>query len=651
VPGLGAKRVAALQESGLSTVRDLLYHFPRRYIDRSTVVPLGRIASCRDRECTVVGTVTRTRVERGRQTRFRIQVSDDTGTLDVLWFHGVPYFRRTIHTGARLCLTGKVSRYGTFQMVHPLMERVGAKSKGPELPFLPVYPVSMAMREVNFQQKSLVKAIEWCLDNLKHYPRVLPRAIEEKKGFPALAECLRQLHFPDDPTRLEPYRERLRYEELYQVALTLRWTRRKFALPGRPMCPGGLVDTVRGSLPFPLTPDQDRALAVLLEDAGSGTRMHRLLQGDVGCGKTIVALLACLPALNEGCQVAWLSPTEVLARQSHRVIARWLEVIGVTPALLTGAMPAAERRETLGGLRSGDVRVVVGTHALIQEGVAFRTLGMTVIDEQQRFGVEQRLALQEKDPAADFLLMSATPIPQTLAQTLYGDLEVVTIRHRPAGRTSVSTHLVPESKRGDMEEFIGARIAEGAQVFHIVPRIEQSDPDDEVRDAATVASELRGGPLGSVAVGMVHGRMGAGEVEREMRAFAEGATKLLVATTVVEVGVDVPAATIMVVENAERFGLCQLHQLRGRVGRGGDRAYCFLLARETAGGVAAERLRRFCRTHDGFEIAELDLSLRGPGEVLGSRQAGWDDLRMADIVRDAGLFREINQELSSLLAR
>ncbi|MBD3316304.1 MAG: DEAD/DEAH box helicase, partial [Chitinivibrionales bacterium] len=633
IPGLGAKRVAALEESGLRTIGDLLHHFPRRYIDRSRIVPLEDVREYLGKQCTVVGSVTRTRVEPGRKSRFRVLISDETGSLEALWFHGIPYYRKAIHSGMRLCLTGKIGHFGGFQMVHPLMESLGTKKHRPDMPFLPVYPVSTAMREVNLQQKSLVKAVDWCLRNLKHYPQILPRCIEDKKGFPPMSECIRSLHFPQDLSRLESYRERVRYEELYQTALALRWNRRKFALPGRSMCRGDMVNTVRKALPFSLTKDQDRALESLLASAEASTRMHSLLQGDVGSGKTVVALLACLPALNEGYQVAWLSPTEVLARQSRSVVEKWLEVLGVQPELLTAGRPVAKQKAILSGLKSATIRFVIGTHSLIQERVTFRKLGIIVIDEQQRFGVEQRLALQAKDPAADFLLMSATPIPQTLAKTLYGDLEVVTIHKRPVGRKPVSTHYVPKSKRAAMEKFIAARIENGEQAFYIVPRIEQSDPEDTLSDSVTVATRLRKGMLGAFPVGIVHGKMSNEQVEDEMKAFSEGKTKVLVATTVVEVGVDVPAATIMVIENAERFGLCQLHQLRGRVGRGGGKAYCFLPANETYEGGVAERIRRFCRTEDGFEIAELDLRLRGPGEITGTRQAGFDELRFADIIR------------------
>jgi len=652
VPGLGPRRIAALRESGIETIRDLLYHFPRRYIDRSVIVPISRLNTHVGQTCCVIGVVTRTRVERGRNMRFRIQVTDDSGSFEALWFHGIPFLRTSIRTGQRYLFTGAVSHYGVVQMVHPVIEQLGASGGAPDIAYLPQYPLTEAMREAGFGQKGLLRAIRWIIDNLKHYPQVLPQHIERKKGFPTLQECLRRLHLPENPADRERYAARLRYEELYQLALTLRWSRRKFALPGRPMKPGTMAETLKAALPFRLTEDQEAAIRKLYDDAAADRRMHRLLHGDVGSGKTIVALFACLPALNEGLQVAWMAPTEVLASQTARRISAWLSPLGIKVQEFRGGISASDRQQVLRDLGSGVCRFVVGTHALLQPGVRFARLGMIVIDEQHKFGAEQRLRLAEKDAASDFLLMSATPIPQTLAKTLYGDLDITTIRSLPEGRQPVSTHIVPEAKRADMEQYIAGQIGrEGKQAYYLVPRIESCDEGEKMRDINDVFASLERGPLASTPKAMIHGRMKSEEKDEVMRKFGRGEVKLLIATTLIEVGIDVEAATLMVIENAERFGLSQLHQLRGRVGRGKKQGYCFLMTGQQIDEDCRRRLESFCMMHDGFAIAELDLRLRGPGDVVGYRQTGWEDLKAADIVRDADLFKEIQEEVDRLLER
>jgi ATP-dependent DNA helicase RecG len=650
VSGFGPKRASALRESGIETVGDLLYHFPRRYIDRSRITPLASAGDHLDETCTVTGTIERARVERGRRSRLRALLTGEGGAIELVWFAGIPLYRSIITTGARLLVTGRVGRYGHFQMVHPLVERLREDDDGRSVHPLPCYPLSEPMREAGVGNRLLSKAVLWSLDRLDHAPRLLPERIEAKHGFPPLDKCLREIHLPTDLAALEPFRARLRYEELYTLALTLRWSRRKFALPGRVLRAGDLPERFRRTLPFSLTIDQERAVGALYADAASPRRMHRLLQGDVGSGKTIVAFFACLPALASGLQVAWLAPTEVLAMQSHRVIDGWLKSLGFGAALLTGGMAAAEKRAVQESLASGAVRFVVGTHALIMPSVKFKGIGMMVIDEQHKFGAAQRLALQEKDPAADFLLMSATPIPQSLAGTLYGDLDLVTIAKPPLGRQPVATHLVAEKKRADMERFVLDRLhGHHESVFWVAPRIERDDDSGEpLKDAESVFADLSKGIFKGIPAACLHGRLSTAEKAATMDAFAAGTIKLLVCTTVIEVGIDVPQATIMVIENAERFGLAQLHQLRGRVGRGGEKSYCFLLAQQSEEAEVAERLTFFCRNQDGFAIAEKDLTLRGPGEVAGSRQTGWDDLKMADIIRDAKLFREIQEELDSL---
>ena len=650
VPGLGRKRITALKESGIETIGDLLYHFPRKFVDRSTIVPIAELSDYVDKPCAVIGTITKTRVERGRKPRLRIQVSDDTGSFEALWFYGIPFFRKMLYKGKKLLLYGKIRKFITYQMSHPLAEVIGANKTTVDIPFLPQYPLTSAMRDSHMQQETVFKSIQWVLKNIKHYPQILPEKIEKKNSFPPLSTCLNEIHIPSDPVKLKTYFDRLRYEELYQLALTLRWSKRKFALPGRSMKSEKLPKKLEANLPFVLTNEQQKAINTLYSDAASPRRMHRLLQGDVGSGKTIVAFFSCLPAINEGLQVAWLAPTEVLAQQTFNLVSAWLNIFSIKPGLLKGGISSKKKRELLSGLRTGNLLFVVGTHALLQPSVNFAKLGMIVIDEQHKFGAEQRLTLQQKDPASDFLLMSATPIPQTLAKTLYGDLDIVTIRSQPKGRQKVSTHLVPETKRKDMEKFILKELLDnGSQAFCIVPRIDSIDDYGEVKDVTSVYSTMKQGAFSNVPIAAIHGRIDSTEKEKIMKEFVVGRIKLLIATTVVEVGIDVPNATIMIVENAERFGLSQLHQLRGRVGRGSKKAYTFLLANPTGNEMAQTRLKRFCANHDGFAIADLDLTLRGPGEVAGFRQTGWSELKIADILKDADIFREIQEELDNLL--
>ena len=650
IKGLGPRRVAGFAESGIETVGDLLYHFPRRYLDRSTIVPIGRIADFINSSCTIAGIVEKIRVERWGRGRLRALLKDDTGEVELLWFGAMPAYRNMLTPGVRVMATGKVGEYRHVQMVHPMVDRIDADGGAPEPAFFPIYPISESMREAGISNRILFKAIQWTLDAVTRYPEILPEPIVTKRGFPPLDQCLREIHQPRDAAMLDPYRDRLRYEELFNLALTLRWSRRKFALPGRSMKPGDLPSRFRTRLPFALTAGQEQAIATLYNDAASPMRMHRLLQGDVGCGKTLVAFFASFGALASGFQVAWLAPTEVLAMQTHKRIETWLGRLDLHAELLLGSTVAQNKRRIFGDLASGRLRFIVGTHALIQPAVKFKALGMIVIDEQHKFGAAQRLSLQEKDPASDFLLMSATPIPQTLAKTLYGDLDLVEIRESPAGRHPVSTHLVPEERRSEMERFIRSEIEKKqAAAYYVVPRIGQDEDSESSVEIAATVKKLAAGAFKGIPTACLHGRMTSKEKERTIRSFADGGVKLLVSTTVVEVGVDVPHATCMVIESAERFGMAQLHQLRGRVGRSGEKSHCFLLTSPSADAEARERISFFSRHHDGFKIADRDLSLRGPGEVAGFRQTGWEELRIADIVRDAELFRTIQHELDAMI--
>jgi len=379
--------------------------------------------------------------------------------------------------------------------------------------------------------------------------------------------------------------------------------------------------------------------------------MHHLLQGDVGCGKTVVAFVATLPALESGFQVAWITPTEVLAKQSFREIEAWLLPLGITPVLLTGSTSAQDKRVIIRGLKMGTIPFVVGTHSLLQDQVGFDRLRMVVVDEQHRFGAEQRLKLQQKSPIADLLMMSATPIPQSLASTIYSDLELVTIRSLPNGRKKIKTHLVAEEKRSGMEQFVVDRVQNHSErAFWVVPRIESTDDEgNELADIEQRFKQLTSGPFQGISVAVVHGGMSAIEKEQAMYRFALGESPILLATTVIEVGVNIPEATVMIIENSERFGLAQLHQLRGRVGRSSRESWAFLLGARSLSEETVDRLKRFTEAEDGFEIAELDLSLRGTGQVSGFRQSGFSELQFSNILEDASLFRQVVDDIDQVL--
>jgi len=651
IPGMGEKRIAAMKESGIDSLGDLLYWFPYRFIDRSKVIPLCQIENYCNETITVQGTIDIVRLEKGNRGRLRAKLIDNTGSIELIWFSGVQFFSKTIRKGDILLVTGKVGKFGHYQMTHPMIEQVknGLQSLQP---ILPHYSITSSMKDAGIQQKILFNSIKWVLDNLKHYPQLLPSQVESKKMFPSLKTCLISLHLPVSLDDLDKYKERLKYEELYKLALTLRLSKKKFAFPGRSMSPGTLPERIKKLLPFTLTTDQESAITTLYKDALSANRMHRLLQGDVGSGKTLVAFFASLAALDSGLQVAWLVPTDILARQIHHAVSKLLNPCSIPTVLLKSALSAKEKQTVLSSIADGSAQCIVGTHALLQPSVKFKALGMIVIDEQHKFGAQQRLAMQEKDNASDFLLMSATPIPQTLARTLYGDLDIVTIAKPPSGRIPVATHIVPESKRHDMEDFIIRELKSGSQAFYVVPRIEQDcDNTDStpVKDLQTVFSSLSRGSFAGIEAAGIHGKQDSDSRDAIMEQFTSGSIKILFATSVVEVGVDVPNASIIVIENAERFGLAQLHQLRGRVGRGSKKSYCFLLLAENVDTETTAKFTAFCKNHDGFKISELDLQNRGPGEINGIHQSGWYNLQFADILNDASLFREIQQELDCII--
>ena len=685
VRGIGPKRAEALKEHGIARVYDLLYYFPYGYIDLGSALPVARLAGTigSERWTTAVGTVRAVDlVGRPPRQRLIIILGDDSGTIPLIFFRSVSYFRKAFAPGDLLAVSGKVTAYrGRPQFIHPSIDRLTPddEDEGPSgflhtTGIVPKYGSSENLKDVNLHVKGLRRILRTVIDEfLDLVPEHLPDELLRRLGYLGVREALANIHFPESELLLGRARERLKFDELFslQMLLALRRSAMKDQLPGivfsvQSKLARALVDR----LPFRLTAAQTRVIKEITADMASGKPMNRLLQGDVGSGKTVVALIAMLIAAENGYQAALMAPTEILAEQHYRNIASMLGGTDITMRLLVGGQRQRLRQDVLDDVRNGRASIVIGTHALIQEQVEFARLGLIVIDEQHRFGVAQRLALREKSAAGadmpgiqpDILVMTATPIPRTLSLTLYGDLDVSIIDELPKERKPVKTVIFPDSRRESVYKFIRQEIESGRQVYIIYPLVEESEKLD-LRAATESYEELRTKIFPDLSVGLLHGKMSADEKDTVMTGMKDGKINILVATTVVEVGIDIPNATVMVIQHAERFGLSQLHQLRGRVGRGGEQSYCLLVTEDwLARGVkrapssrltegedaerqkSVRRLATMVETTDGFKIAEIDLELRGPGEFFGTRQSGIPELQIANLVTDGELLTRARSE-------
>ncbi len=649
--GVGPKRADAFGRIGIASARDLLYHVPRRYDDASTVEPIGRLEVGMD--ATALGRVRSKGViptRRGLRI-FQAVIEDDSGMITVAW-PGQPWLDRKLREGDTLLVTGPVKFFHGRQ-IQP--REFTILSRGDEAPersgvIFVTYPASEDLPQWVLRrvfEKNLDELLAWADEDEYLSPEALAR-----HRLPSLGRALTWLHRPDEIRQAEAGRKRLAFDELFFLQLVQARARRRATElePGIAHARSNeFIRPLHEALPFTLTDAQTRALREIYADMQSSRRMSRLLQGDVGSGKTAVALFAMLLAAEGGRQSALMAPTEILAEQHARGIGELLEPLGIEVVLLTGGLGAGERRSALSAIESGEARIAVGTHALIQEGVSFSDLGLVVVDEQHRFGVRQRMALLERhDVRPDVLVMSATPIPRSLAMALYGDLDLSVLDELPPGRTPVKTALRSPDRREAVYSLVEEQIAEGRQAYVVYPLVAESEKVDLL--AATDEFErLRDEVFADRRVGLIHGRLAATEKDVIMRTFLAGDIDVLVATTVIEVGIDVANASVMVIEHAERFGLSQLHQLRGRVGRGAAQGHCILIAEP--GEEALERLKIFRDTTDGFEIARADLRIRGQGDLFGSQQHGRDlVLRFADLMRDEDLLIAAQRDARDLVA-
>lgn len=644
IKGIGEARARSMGKLGIHDLAGLVSYFPRAYEDRTRICPIDQLTDG-ESVCVramVAETPTLSRI-RGGQEIVKVRAVDETGALHITFFHS-SYVRLTLKRGQFYIFYGRVSVQGRLRsMVNPIFE-AGYEPSRFTGRIVPIYRLKAGLSQRTVMQ-CVRSALDFCADSLPDY---LPAGVALDNGLATARYAYENIHFPKDAGALAIARRRLVFEELFVLVCALgmiRGGRQKAA--GTPLARAELSDFT-ASLPFTPTGAQLRAINEAAEDMCSGRAMNRLVQGDVGSGKTLVAAACVWYAARSGAQSAFMAPTEILAEQHFATLSGFLEPFGIKVAKLTGSMRAKERREVLAGLASGETGLCVGTHALLSEDVEFKNLALVVTDEQHRFGVEQRAALVGKGTRPHLLVMSATPIPRTLALIIYGDLDVSIIDELPPGRQKVGTFAVDESYRARLNGFIEKLAHEGRQIFVVCPRIEENEEGaDGIKSAEEHAEALRAA-LPDLKIACIHGKMKAKEKDEIMSAFARGETDVLVSTTVIEVGVDVPNAALMVIENADRFGLSQLHQLRGRVGRGQHKSWCILVS-DAKGEEARARLSAMVHISDGFKIAEEDLRMRGPGDFFGSRQHGLPELHIADLGADMDVLRRAKDAAERLL--
>ena len=657
--GVGAQRAELLKtELGIYEYQDLLNLFPNRYIDRTKFYKINELQN-NNAEVQLVGKIVNLRtVESAHQKGNRLVATfvDETGTMELVWFKGLKWLRDSLKINEPYVIFGKLNFFGgTFSMPHPEMDLLSEFKKTGHNSIQPVYPSTEKLAKRNITNRVMRQLVQTVFEEIGYnFTENLPDTILTAMNLISKQEAMRNIHFPTNQSLLTKASIRLKFEELFyiQVQLVRKNLLHKQKFQGQPFKKVGddFMNFYNHHLPFPLTNAQKRVLKEIRADVGSNAQMNRLLQGDVGSGKTIVALMTMLLAVDNHCQACLMAPTEILANQHYQTISELLKNTGITVALLTGSSKTKERRILDEQLQSGELSILIGTHALLEEKVQFQNLGLAIIDEQHRFGVEQRAKLWRKNTIPPHILvMTATPIPRTLAMSVYGDLDVSVIDELPPGRKPIKTLHQYENRRAETYEFIKREIDKGRQAYVVYPLIEESEALDFKNLTEGYEYITASFPLPKYKVSIVHGKLKPAEKDAEMERFLRNETQIMVATTVIEVGVNVPNASVMVIESAERFGLSQLHQLRGRVGRGSEQSYCILLTGNKMSNETRIRMETMVRTNDGFEIAEVDLKLRGPGDLMGTQQSGVLALKIADLVKDQDILKAARFQAIDLL--
>lgn len=642
IKGIGPKRADALATAGILTVNDILHYYPRRYLDRTTVKSIRDIK--KDDEATIVGTIEVCGERKTRKRKlYQAVMSDGTGLITLVWFNGIKYIKNVIQKGDRIAIYGKVEFYNRLQIIHPEYDKLDSDADPINTgTIIPLYPLSAEFNKARIDHRSLRRIIKTLSNHIQYFTDYLDEEIITAKNLCSLKNALQTIHFPESLEDLKEAIHRLKFDEHFFLQLLLSLRHRSYQKLGtNPLSKSGpKVKKIIDDLTFELTSAQKKVLKEICNDLAKPVPMNRLLQGDVGSGKTIVTILAAVTAVANGVQAAIMAPTEILAHQHYETFKQQLNKVHVTCTLLVGNQKVAERKQILEAIKNGKVNIVIGTHALIQKNVEFKKLGFVVVDEQHRFGVLQRGDLTKKGENPHLLAMTATPIPRTMAITYHGDMDLSIIDEMPKNRKPVITKVVKEGRLTNVYKFMKEEVTVGRQCMVVYPLVEESKKSDLA--AATEGFENLNNIFSGIKVGLVHGRMKKEEKDAIMDAYAKNEIHILVSTTVIEVGIDIPNASVMLIEHAERFGLTQLHQLRGRVGRSSAKSYCILVERNIT-DTSRKRLVIMEKTNDGFVIADEDLKMRGPGKFFSTEQSGFFKYKIADMVTDGPIIRNARQ--------
>jgi len=649
IKGVGPKRGNALNEIGIETARDLLYHFPRRYLDRSTVAKIDSLS--KGQQITVIGEIESKNYIRTRSKNyFQLLIKDDTGFMRCKWFNGAKYIKKRFKEGEVVAFSGKVDYYKGPELIHPDYDKIEKENINTGR-IVPLYHSTNRLKKVYLNSKGFRQLFRKIFDQYTlAIQELIPAALRKNINLPGVEQALHQIHFPESQEQLEKARKRFKFEEFLYLQLVVKLKKASINNIDKQFSydtPGPILEKIYKKLPFDLTEAQKKVVKEIWQDMSSKAVMNRLVQGDVGSGKTIVGLLAASIAIGNGYQAALMAPTEILAEQHFQNLRELSLELDIKPVLLIGGQNKKERKKVLSKIENNEANLVIGTHALIQDEVVWNDLSLVIIDEQHRFGVGQRGKLIRKGRNPDVLVMTATPIPRTMSMTLYGDMDISTIDETPAQKGEIITKKVVPEQMDKVYGYVAKKLKEGHQAYFVFPLIEESEKM-ELEAAEKGYEKLNQKIFSDFEVELLHGRMKNEKKDEIMAEFGEREIDILVSTTVIEVGVDNPNANLMVIENAERYGLTQIHQLRGRVGRGEEDGLCVLVERNKS-EKAQKRLEILCNTSDGFEISEEDLKLRGPGEFFSSKQHGYPKMKIADLIQDTGILKVAGQEARKMI--